>query len=58
MFPGDGTGAFRLSGPRFPLVDEVGGTGAGDLNGDGRLDLAVLGYTSGQITTAGTCPGN
>ncbi len=46
----DGDAPFRLTGPRVSLVDwNTRGLSAGDLDGDGRLDLALLNNDKAQI---------
>jgi hypothetical protein len=50
VLAGDGKGGFR-AGPGIPAGPAPFTVGAGDLDGDGRIDLAFSNY-SGQITDA------
>jgi len=48
---GDGKGGFEpFAGSPFPVGRGPSGAAAGDLDGDGRLDLAVVGFDSGDLT--------
>lgn len=55
---GDGTGGFTAASP-VPAGTEPTTVGAGDLNGDGKPDLAVANYGSDNTTVAlNTTPSN